>query len=426
MWQPMAKAAPSDIAMRLVLALVLSWLSCCSGSPAVPSILLKNAAVPGTFYPMTGLGLNGPGFEIPTTATQPQCWKYPACCTESYCPAVNATRDWLAMGGTRIDTGFPYGDSSPLWGPVLGPTCAGASSGDDVARRRLGHQCDARGTRLGIEQSGVARDDLFITVKSGFAGPMMAIDEPYVPWIGKGQADWELAWLGLDYADLYLAHEGDLGNTGMEPASICAYPTTAACRLVVWRSCLGWMAKNRTRACGVANWELAWLEELVDANVTLPAVLQTKFHLHQSLASPRIRALKDFCDARGILFTGYSPLGRADWTRFNASVGTPTLLEEPLVRSIAARVGRSPAEVLLRWHAKLGVATQPRSTDPAHMAENLAVFGAWAAADLTDGDVAALSALPQCSEIRGDPFVEGDPEDKDREYRNMIGPTKTC
>ena len=60
------------------------------------------------------------------------------------------------------------------------------------------------------------------------------------------------------------------------------------------------------------------------------------------------------------------------------------------------------------------------------MAENLAVFGAWAAADLTDDDVAALSALPQCSEIRGDPFVEGDPEDEDHEYRNMIGPTKTC
>ena len=41
-------------------------------------------------------------------------------------------------------------------------------------------------------------------------------------------------------------------------------------------------------------------------------------------------------------------------------------------------------------------------------------------------DVAALSALPQCSEIRGDPFVEGDPEDKDHEYRDMIGPTRTC
>ena len=206
-----------------------------------------------------------------------------------------------------------------------------------------------------------------------------------------------------------------------------ALPRSAATEnLTLHVEAMGWMAKHRTRACGVANWELAWLEELVDANVTLPAVLQTKFHLHQSLASPRIRALKDFCDARGILFTGYSPLGRADWTRFDASVGTPTLLEEPLVRSIAARVGRSPAEVLLRWHAKLGVATQPRSTDPAHMAENLAVFGAWAAADLTDDDVAALSALPQCSEIRGDPFVEGDPEDEDHEYRNMIGPTRTC
>ena len=54
------------------------------------------------------------------------------------------------------------------------------------------------------------------------------------------------------------------------------------------------MAKGKTRACGVANWELEWLQELKDANVTLPAVVQVKFHLHQSFASPRIKALDTF------------------------------------------------------------------------------------------------------------------------------------
>merc|ERR1712096_26891 len=110
------------------------------------------------------------------------------------------------------------------------------------------------------------------------------------------------------------------------------------CRKVVWESCLKWMNENKTRACGVANWELAWLEELVAANVTLPSVVQIKFHLHQSTASPRIVAMKEFCEKHGIVFNGYSPLGRADWTTFEAPM-MPTTLEEPAVLDIAQRVG---------------------------------------------------------------------------------------
>ena len=118
----------------------------------MPSVLLKNAAVAGTQYPMTGLGLHGPGYklvqflgwtndglqrlEMPLegldaprhllirivrhlyTATHvehsmaiagqtEECWRYPVCCTREYCPAINATRDWLKLGGWRIDTGYP-------------------------------------------------------------------------------------------------------------------------------------------------------------------------------------------------------------------------------------------------------------------------------------------------------------------------------
>lgn len=210
----------------------------------------------------------------------------------------------------------------------------------------------------------------------------------------------------------------------MYPAKVCEYPTTPKCRRVVWQSCLDWMAANKTRACGVANWELEWLQDLEAANLTLPAVLQTKFHLHQSFASPRIKALKTYCDDRDIVFSGYSPIGRADWTRFNSTVGTPTLLSEPKVVEIATRLRRSPAQILLRWHVKLGVPTQPRSMDAAHQKENMDVFD-WDD-DLTDDDVATLSNFPQCDAVRGDPFVAGDPEDKDHIYTGMIGPTPTC
>ena len=83
-------------------------------------------------------------------------------------------------------------------------------------------------------------------------------------------------WLGLEYSDLALMHEGDLGNPGHDPAAFCAYPTSAACRRMVFQGCLNWMAMGGTRACGVANWELEWLEELEAEGTTLPAVVQIK------------------------------------------------------------------------------------------------------------------------------------------------------
>merc|ERR1711904_587794 len=138
----------------------------------------------------------------------------------------------------------------------------------------------------------------------------------------------------------------------------------------------------------------------------LPAVVQIKFHLHQSFASPRIRAIKQFCDKHGILFNGYSPLGRADWTTFEADVGTPTILEEPIVLEIAKRLGRTPAQVILRWNVQQGVPTQPRSMNVSHMKDNLDVFD-W---QLSSDDMDRLSNMTQCTTVRGDPFMPGDPE----------------
>ena len=69
---------------------------------AVPSVTLHNAALNGTRFPLLGMGLRGPGYKL----GQPQeCFRYPECCTAEYCPSINATRDWLRMGGVRLDTG---------------------------------------------------------------------------------------------------------------------------------------------------------------------------------------------------------------------------------------------------------------------------------------------------------------------------------
>ena len=84
--------------------------------------------------------------------------------------------------------------------------------------------------------------------------------------------------------------------------------------------------------------------------------------------------------------------GRADWTTFEPPM-MPKLLHEPLVLTIAKRMGKSPAQIILRWNAQQGIPTQPRSMSPAHMHENLNVF-TWS---LSDNDMHALSNMPQVS-----------------------------
>ena len=164
--------------------------------------------------------------------------------------------------------------------------------------------------------------------------------------------------------------------------------------------------------------------------MTLPAVVQTKFHPHQSTAYGPISALKKFCDENGILFNGYSPMGRADWTRFESSVGKPTLFQEPALLDIAKRVQKTPGQVLLRWNIQQGVATQARSINPTHIKDNMDVFD-WT---LSNADMQTLSSMPQCHTPPGNlnhtltagcPFMKDD----SKEYPghcNMIGPTVTC
>jgi diketogulonate reductase-like aldo/keto reductase len=64
----------------------------------------------------------------------------------------------------------------------------------------------------------------------------------------------------------------------------------------------------------------------------------------------------------------------SDFTTFEPSIGTPSLLDEPEIKAIAAKQKKSPAQVILRWHAQQKIPTNPRTTNTSHMAENLDVF----------------------------------------------------
>ena len=190
-----------------------------------PCVPLRNAAKPGSCMPLTGLGVVGYGCSPDSPS---QCWHYGTrtdpgpCCTQSHCPAINATRDWLRMGGARIDTGYGYGDDIDNWPPQEGESLA-KTTGSKFAH-------DLVGIGIGIAQSGIARENVFVTGKAGMSGPM----GPY-----EAQQDVQIVKeLGLEYIDLLLMHGADTGTPTHEPAHQCmhAHFDARQCRLVTYKT----------------------------------------------------------------------------------------------------------------------------------------------------------------------------------------------
>jgi methylglyoxal/glyoxal reductase len=183
-----------------------------------------------------------------------------------------------------------------------------------------------------VRASGVPRAELFITTKlwnddQGFDSALRAFDA-------------SSARLGLDYVDLYLLH----------------WPVPQR-RLESWRALERLLADKRVRAIGVSNFMRHHLEELLAAAQVVPAVNQIEL-------SPFLqqRQVRDFCRQHGIAVEAYSPLTRG--RRF----------DDPAVVAVARAVGRSPAQVLLRWGVQHDLIVLPKSVHAARIAENAAIL----------------------------------------------------
>jgi diketogulonate reductase-like aldo/keto reductase len=183
-----------------------------------------------------------------------------------------------------------------------------------------------------LRESGLSRDDVFVTTKlwnqdQGYDRALRAFDA-------------SLKRLGLDSVDLYLLH----------------WPV-AGLRLDSWRALERLFAEKRARSIGVSNFLVPHLEELLARAEVVPAVNQIE--LTPFLQRRDTRAL---CDEHRIVVEAYSPLTRG------------LRLSHPAVVSIAREVERSPAQVLLRWGLQHGLVVLPKSTKPARIAENGALF----------------------------------------------------
>ncbi|MEU7004147.1 aldo/keto reductase [Nonomuraea sp. NPDC046570] len=133
-----------------------------------------------------------------------------------------------------------------------------------------------------------------------------------------------------------------------------------------------WLAEEgRIRAAGVSNFQSAHLKRLLDASALTPAVNQVE--LHPGLQQAELRA---FHAEHKIATEAWSPLAQG------------AVLDDPAITAIAARTGRSPAQVVLRWHLQLGNIVIPKSVTPARIRQNLDVFGF----RLTEEDMASIAA----------------------------------
>ncbi|MFJ9738608.1 aldo/keto reductase [Streptomyces sp. NPDC101166] len=214
----------------------------------------------------------------------------------------------------------------------------------------------------GIRRSGVDRADVFVTTKLwlsdyGYDSALRAFDT-------------SLANLGLAYLDLYLLHQ---------PAPLDQEQWVAA-----YKAAEKLLAEGRVRAIGVSNHTPELLRTLMDHTDVVPAVNQVE--LHPYFIQRELRAVHD---ELGIVTQSWSPIGGI--TRYwpQAPNGGRSALQEPVVTELAAKYGKTAAQVVLRWHIEHGLCAIPKSVKPHRIAENLDVFDF----TLTPHEVASIDAL---------------------------------
>ncbi|RZB19182.1 aldo/keto reductase [Streptomyces sp. F001] len=216
-----------------------------------------------------------------------------------------------------------------------------------------------RGVGQALADSGIARDELFVTTK------LWNADQGYDATLAAFDAS--LDKLGLDHVDLYLIH----------------WPTPARdLYLDTWRALEKLYADGRTRAIGVSNFQPAHLERLLGAASVVPAVNQIE--LHPGLQQAELR---EFHARHGIATEAWSPLAQG------------AVLKDDAVTTIAAEHGKSPAQVVLRWHLQIGNVVIPKSVTETRIRENLDVFDF----ELSPQEIDALTALDRGMRTGPDP-----------------------
>lgn len=190
------------------------------------------------------------------------------------------------------------------------------------------------GVGQGIAACGIPREGLFVTTKvwntqHGYDETMRAFDA-------------SMARLGLEYLDLYLIH----------------WPVAHSEKYIEsWKAFITLRAEGRVRSIGVSNFLEHHIERLEAETGVLPCVNQIEFHPFFQPA-----ALDAFNRSKGIVTEAWAPLGRG------------SAVDEPALTALAVKYGKSPAQVVIRWHLQLGHIVIPKTSRPERMRENRDVY----------------------------------------------------
>jgi diketogulonate reductase-like aldo/keto reductase len=212
-----------------------------------------------------------------------------------------------------------------------------------------------------IKKSNVPREELFITTK------LWNNDQGYEQTLAAFEISLEK--LGLDYIDLYLIH----------------WPSPKRGLYVeTWKAFETLYAQGRVKAIGVSNFHPEHLDVLLKEATVAPMVNQVELHpYHQQ------REVAAYDEAHGILTESWSPIGG----------GGGSLLEDPTFKTIGDAYGKSPAQVVIRWHIQHGYIVIPKSSNPARIVENSNVFDF----ELSEADMATIDALNKDERVGPDP-----------------------
>jgi 2,5-diketo-D-gluconate reductase A len=212
-----------------------------------------------------------------------------------------------------------------------------------------------------IASSGIPRDELYITTKlnNGFHRPDDA----------RRSVDESLARLGVDQVDLFLIHwplptryDGD-------------YVTT-------WRTMAEFVEDGRARSVGVSNFQPAHLDRIISETGVVPVLNQVE--VHPFFGNEEVRAA---CARHDVAVEAWAPIARGK------------VNDDDTITGIADRLGRTSAQVALRWHIQRGDIVFPKTVTPERMQENFDIFDF----ELSDDDMSTITALDRGEEGRGGP-----------------------
>jgi diketogulonate reductase-like aldo/keto reductase len=221
----------------------------------------------------------------------------------------------------------------------------------------------------GIARSGIDRSELFVTTKLwlteyGYERTLRAFAS-------------SLRKLGLDYLDLYLLH--------------WPVPSDFETTVGSYRALAKLLAEGRVRAIGVANFAPKHLEKLIERTGVVPAVDQVELHPVFSQ-----RELRETNSKLGIITQAWSPLGNSVRV---FSKKDP--LAHPTLAELATKHGKTPAQIVLRWHIQNGLSAIPKSVHPERITENIDIFDF----TLTADGMAAIDAMDTGKRSGPDPEV---------------------